>query len=70
LHYVFDTVRVLGAVSPVLEVPKWLVYLAVPIGFFLAGIQYALACVRTLTTGERYVSFDHRDGYDDEPSAL
>lgn len=63
LRYVFGTVRVLGAVSPVLEVPKWLVYLVVPLGFLLSGLQYALACVRTWITRERYIAFDELERY-------
>jgi C4-dicarboxylate transporter DctQ subunit len=66
LSYVFGTVRPLGAVSPVLEVPKWIVYLAAPLGFCLAGLQYALAGMRNLRSRERYLSHTERDSYDPE----
>jgi C4-dicarboxylate transporter DctQ subunit len=65
LSYVLGTVRSLGAVSPVLAVPRWLVYLAAPLGFCLAGLQYALAGVRNLLSDERYLSFTEQDEYED-----
>ncbi|PAB59242.1 TRAP transporter permease DctQ [Anaeromicrobium sediminis] len=34
-------VKTLGRVTPALRIPIYLVYLIVPIGFFLGGIQYA-----------------------------
>jgi C4-dicarboxylate transporter, DctQ subunit len=70
LSYVFGTVRTLGAVSPVLEVPKWIVFLAAPLGAGLAGLQYALAGVRNLCSEGRYVSFTDQDGYEDNGAAL
>lgn len=47
----------LGTVSPVLRVPLSLVYWAVPFGFFLAGIQYALTFIRNLTEPGVHLSF-------------
>jgi len=68
LRYVFGTVRALGSVSPVLEVPLYLVYLAAPVGFALGAVQYLLTFVRNLGTEEVYVSFTHTDDYE-EPVA-
>jgi TRAP-type C4-dicarboxylate transport system permease small subunit len=65
LDYVFGTARALGSVSPVLEIPKWLVFLAAPIGLFCAALQYALAGLRNLLEPEIYLSFTARDEYDD-----
>lgn len=67
VRYVFDTVRVLGGVSPVLQIPKYLVYAAAPLGLFLGGVQYALAFVKNFTEREVYLSFEHKDEYDEQP---
>jgi TRAP-type C4-dicarboxylate transport system permease small subunit len=70
LDYALGTVRALGSVSPVLRVPRWLVYLAAPLGFALAGIQYLLAFVKNLLAPEVYLSFDVRDEHAAEPAAM
>ena len=67
LRYSLGTVRELGSVSPALEVPLWLVYLAAPAGFILAGIQYVLAFVQNLRAEEVYLSFEQLDEYGDAP---
>lgn len=68
--YVFGTVRALGAVSPVLEIPKWIVFLAAPLGLFCAALQYALAGLRNLVEADVYLSFTTRDEYDDGDARL
>lgn len=66
LQYV-QTVRALGTVSPTLQVPLFLVYLAAPLGLALGGVQYVFATWRNLTAppGEVYLSFEHRDDYEE-----
>ena len=59
------TVRALGTVSPALQVPIWLVYLAAPAGLLLAGVQYALAFVRNLRSDVVYLSYTKKDEYDE-----
>ena len=59
------TVRALGTISPALQVPFWIVYLAAPIGLGLGAIQYALAFYKNLTTEGVWLSFDHEDKYDE-----
>lgn len=67
LRYV-GTVRALGTVSPVLQVPLWIVYLAAPLGLGLAGVQYALTFVRNLLEEEIYLSYEVREiGADSGP---
>lgn len=69
LEYV-ATVRRLGGISPALQMPYWILYSIAPVGLMLAGIQYALAAVRNLTTSGIYVSYLREDGYeDDEPAS-
>ena len=45
-----------GRVMPALGVPVYLVYLWVPIGFFVTGIQYALTMVKNIREDEIYLS--------------
>jgi TRAP-type C4-dicarboxylate transport system permease small subunit len=45
-----------GRVMPALGVPVYLVYLWVPIGFFVTGVQYALTMVKNLQEKEIYLS--------------
>ena len=46
------SVATLGSVTPALRLPLWLLYLPVPIGLLLGGIEYLLALRRTLRDGE------------------
>jgi C4-dicarboxylate transporter, DctQ subunit len=57
----------LGTVSPVLRVPLWLVYAAAPLGFVLAGVQYLLTVARNLLEDDVYLSWEHRDEYEELP---
>ncbi len=67
--YAAGTVRALGSVSPALRVPLWIVYLAAPLGFSLAGLQYVLAFIKNLTAEGVYLSFEKKDEYDEPPPA-
>jgi TRAP-type C4-dicarboxylate transport system permease small subunit len=59
----------LGKVTPALQVPLYLTYIWVPIGFVITGIQYLLTIIRNLTHREVYVSYEQIDTYDDaEPT--
>ncbi len=55
----------LGKVTPALQVPLYLTYIWVPIGFLITGIQYCLAVVRNLREPEVYMSYEHMDTYED-----
>lgn len=63
-----STVYQLGSVSPVLQVPLYLAYLAAPLGFVLTAIQYALALVRNLREDDVYLSDRKKDEYDPSPA--
>lgn len=56
-----------GRVSSSLHVPMWIVYLALPIGFILAGVQYVLTTVRNLVSPDIYRSFREKEEYSDVP---
>jgi TRAP-type C4-dicarboxylate transport system permease small subunit len=62
------TVRALGSVSPALQVPLWMIYLMAPIGLGLGSIQFTLAFFRNIVSGGVWLSFDHRDEYEDADS--
>lgn len=65
--YAFEyigTVRFLETVSPVLQVPLYLVYLFVPLGFILSAIQYGLTVFRNLTAPDIYISYSQKDEYE------
>lgn len=60
-----------GQVSPDLEMPMWIIYLAVPLGSALMCFRFVQALYRYLTTGE-IAHHDHGavDGLDDEADDL
>lgn len=64
LQYVLIMAR-LGSVSPVLQVPLYIVYLAAPIGFTLAGLRYAATTVRNLREREVYLSYTVREVHEE-----
>ncbi len=56
-----------GRSTSALGIPLWTVYIAMPIGFTLAAVQYWLTAVRNLTSAELYRSFTELEGYDAVP---
>lgn len=56
-----------GRSTSALGIPLWMIYISMPIGFILAGIQYWLTAFRNLTTHEFYRSFTELEGYDEVP---
>jgi len=50
-----------------LQIPKWTYYSLIPIGFFLAGLQYTLTVLRNLTSDTLYRSFTEVEEYDAVP---
>jgi len=41
----------------------WIMYLWVPLGFLIAGIQYVLTAWQNLRSSEVYVSYEFIDSY-------
>ncbi|MCH2556619.1 MAG: TRAP transporter small permease [Alcanivorax sp.] len=56
-----------GRVSSSLGLPMWIVYLALPAGFGLAGIQYLLTLARNALSPGLWRSFNERETYSDAP---
>jgi C4-dicarboxylate transporter DctQ subunit len=59
----------LGKVTPSLQVPLYLTYLWVPIGFVITGIQYVLTVVQNLRSPGVYISYEQIDAYDEVEGA-
>jgi C4-dicarboxylate transporter DctQ subunit len=51
------SLRALGSVTPALRVPLHLVYLSVPVGLALGGVQYALTALRNVLEPGVHASF-------------
>ncbi|MGY0217544.1 TRAP transporter small permease [Endozoicomonadaceae bacterium StTr2] len=56
-----------GRVTPALQVPLYLAYFWVAVGFFIAGIQYLLTAIRNTDLADEtvYISYTTVDTYDD-----
>lgn len=52
-----------GRVSSSIRMPLWIIYLALPVGFTLAGIQYLLTIVRNLASPGMWRSFREEEEY-------
>jgi C4-dicarboxylate transporter DctQ subunit len=55
----------LGKVTPALQVPLYLTYIWVPIGFVITGLQYLLTIIKNLREKEVYMSYEHIDTYEE-----
>ncbi|SEG78563.1 TRAP transporter small permease [Marinobacterium lutimaris] len=60
-----DKVASSGRVLPSLQIPVYWIYLWVPVGFFVTGVQYALTAVKNLMQKDIYLSTKVLEGYDD-----
>lgn len=58
--YVLKIYR-MGTVSPALRVPMWLILIFVPVGLFLAGIEYSRTVWKNIKEKEVYVSPERTD---------
>jgi TRAP-type C4-dicarboxylate transport system permease small subunit len=54
-----------GRVTPALQIPVYLTYLWVPIGFVITGLQYVFTVVKNLVEEEVYISYEEVDAYDE-----
>ena len=60
-----STVYSRGRVLPSLSMPVWIMYLWVPVGFAITGLQYLLTAIKNLTSRDVYLSTHVVDGYKD-----
>ena len=56
----------MGHMTPALQVPKWIFYVIIPIGFGLACIQYLRTIIKNLTEKDPWQSPDQQSEYEDE----
>lgn len=61
VYEVYDSGRIL----PALGIPVFYIYLWVPIGFVVTGLQYSFTAIKNLREKEVYLSTKVRDGYCD-----
>lgn len=54
-----------GRILPALGIEVFYIYLWVPVGFVLTGLQYAFTVVKNLTESDVYLSTFVKDGYAD-----
>lgn len=59
-------VAVSGRLLPSLQVPVYWMFLWVPVGFFMTGLQYALTAIKNLVEKDIYLSTRVLEGYDND----
>ena len=55
-----------GHVTPALRLPYWIFYVIMPIGFFLAGVQYIRTIIKNFVEPDTWMSPEQQSEYDDE----
>jgi len=64
-YYYIVEVHESGRILPALGLPVFYIYLWVPVGFIVTGLQYAFTVVKNLTESDVYLSTNIKDGYSD-----
>ncbi len=54
-----------GRILPALGFPIFIIYVWVPLGFLITGIQYLFTAIKNLTSRDVYLSTSVVDGYKD-----
>lgn len=65
MDYVEKLIRS-GRRVPSLGIPVYYIYLIVPVGLFIGAAQYFLAFVRNLVSRNTWLSWQHRDEYEED----
>ena len=58
-------VQTSGRVLPSLQIPVWWIFVWVPVGFFVTGIQYFLTAVKNIIEKDIYLSTNVLEGYEE-----
>jgi len=66
IHSVYSTGRVL----PTLGFPIYMIYLWVPVGLTVTGIQYFMAGIKNIFSRDVYLSTTVLDGYDEQETEI
>jgi TRAP-type C4-dicarboxylate transport system permease small subunit len=64
IFYLMDVIY-LQHKTPALNLPYWLVIVIVPVGFFLAGMQYILTVIRNLIEKDVWATWEQKAEYED-----
>lgn len=59
-----------GRILPAIGIPVFYVYLWVPIGFTVTGLQYFFTVVKNISQSDVYLSTTVRDGYSDSKNDI
>ena len=60
------TVAKSGRVLPALQIPVYWIYLWVPVGLLLTGIQYVLTAIKNIVSKDIYLSSQVLEGYSED----
>jgi TRAP-type C4-dicarboxylate transport system permease small subunit len=52
--------------TPALKLPYWIFYVIIPVGFFMAGLQYIRTIIKNLTEKEIWMSPEQQTEYETE----
>lgn len=63
-------VQTSGRILPALQIPVWWIFVWVPIGFFVTGVQYLLTAIKNLTEKDIYLSTHVLEGYDETETEI
>lgn len=69
-YFYIETLYDRGRILPALGFPIWWIYVWVPVGFAITGIQYLLTAIKNLTSKDVYLSTGVVDGYADTESEV
>lgn len=59
-----------GRVLPSLQIPVWWIYVWVPVGFAVTGVQYLMTAVKNVIEKDVYLSTTVLEGYDDTETEI
>jgi TRAP-type C4-dicarboxylate transport system permease small subunit len=59
-----------GRLLPALQIPVFWMYVWVPVGFFMTGVQYALTAVKNLVAPDVWLSTLVLEGYDNDETEI
>ena len=60
-----DCLHLYLRVLPALQIPVWWMFVWVPVGFFVTGVQYALTAAKNMIEKDVYLSTNVLEGYDE-----
>lgn len=60
------TLKGQGRILSALQVPVWWMYVWVPVGFFMTGVQYVLTAVKNIVEKDIYLSTLVLEGYEED----